>query len=85
MHILLDNFYQGGKHISQISSHQSELRREEKFTDQNSLSIISLQTDHLNLGSSSGSGRNNNRENIVQKNALFVEVRTIMQENILKI
>ena len=35
MHTFLDNFYQGGKYSAQISSHQAELRREEKFTDQN--------------------------------------------------
>ena len=33
MHILLDNFHQGGKYISQIESHQSELGIEEIFTD----------------------------------------------------
>ena len=27
MHILLDNFHQGGKYTSQISSHQAELIR----------------------------------------------------------
>ena len=49
MHIFLDNFHQGGKYTAQISSHQEELRSEEKFTDQKSLSITSLQTDCLNL------------------------------------
>ena len=34
MHTLLENFHQGGKYYSQIASHQAELRREEKFTDQ---------------------------------------------------
>ena len=76
MHIFLDNFHQGGKYTAQIASHQADLRREGKFTDHKSLSITSLQTDYLNLGSSSGSGRNNERENPVQKNALFVEVLT---------
>ena len=33
MHTFLDNFHQGGKYSVQISSHQAELRREEKFTD----------------------------------------------------
>ena len=42
MHTFLDNFHQGGKCSSQIASHQAELRREEKFTDQKSLSISSL-------------------------------------------
>ena len=58
MHTFLDNFCQGGKHSSQIASHQAELRREGNFTDQKYLSISSLQTDYLNLDSSSGCGRN---------------------------
>ena len=39
MHIFLGNFNQGGKYSSQIASHQAELRREETFTYQKSLSI----------------------------------------------
>ena len=35
MHILLDNFHQGGKYSAQIVRNQEELRREENFTDQN--------------------------------------------------
>ena len=35
MHTYLDNFHQGGKYSGQIDSHQAELRREEKYTDQN--------------------------------------------------
>ena len=66
MHIFFDNFHQGGKYFAQIAIHQSELRREENFTDQEYLSISSLQTDYLNLYSSSGCGRNSERENIVQ-------------------
>ena len=53
MHTFLDNFHQGGKYSAQIASHQAELRREEKFTDQKSLNISSLQTNYLNLYSSS--------------------------------
>ena len=67
MHILLDNFHQGGKYSTQIESHQVELRREEMFTGQKYLSISSLQTDYLNLDRSSGSNRNNERSNIVHK------------------
>ena len=44
MHTFLDNFQQGGKYSAQIASHQAELRREEKCTDQKSLTISSLQT-----------------------------------------
>ena len=39
MHIFMDNFHQCGKYSAQIASHQAELRREEKFTDQKSLNI----------------------------------------------
>ena len=35
MHTFLDNFHQAGKYFAQIASHQAELRREGKFTDQN--------------------------------------------------
>ena len=45
MHTFLDNFHQSGKYSAQMASHQAELRREEKFTDQKSLNISSLQTD----------------------------------------
>ena len=34
MHIFLDNFHQGGKYSAHIASHQAELSREEKCTDQ---------------------------------------------------
>ena len=34
MHTFMDNFHQGGKYSARIASHQVELRREEKFTDQ---------------------------------------------------
>ena len=67
MHIFLDNFHQNLKYTAQIASHQAELRREEIFTDQKSLYITSLQTDYLNLDSSSGYGRNNEISNIIQK------------------
>ena len=60
MHTFLDNFYQSGKYSSQLASHQTELRGEEKFPDQKCLNISSLQTDYLNLDNSvSGSRRNN--------------------------
>ena len=55
MHTFLDNFCQGGKYSAQIASHQAELRSKEKVTDQKSLKISSLQTDYLNIDSSSGS------------------------------
>ena len=67
MHTFLDNFCQGGKYSAQIAIHQAELKREETFTDQKSLNISSLQTDYLNLDSSSGFGRNSERSHTVQK------------------
>ena len=45
MHTFMDNFQQYGQYSSQIASHQAELRREEKFTDQKYSSISSLKTD----------------------------------------
>ena len=64
----MDNFYEGGKYSAQIASHQAEMRREEKFTDQKSLNISSLQTDYLNFdSSSSGSSRHSERAHSVQE------------------
>ena len=71
MHIFLDNFHKGGKFTGHIASHQAELRREGKFTDLKYLSISSLKTDYLNLDRSSGSGRDNERENLVQTKCTF--------------
>ena len=47
------------------------VKNRRKITDRKYLSITSLQTDYLNLGRSSGSGRNKERENIVQKKCTF--------------
>ena len=71
MHTFLDNFNQGGKYSAQIASHQEELRREEKNTDQKSMKISSLQTDYLNLDSSSGFGRNSEIAHDVQTKCTF--------------
>ena len=81
MHAFLDNFHQGGKFSARIASHQAELRIEEKITDQKSLNISSLQTDYLNLDSSSGSNRNSERAYAVQTSAHFVEVTIILRKN----
>ena len=45
--------------------------REETFTDEKSLNISSLQTDYLNLVSSSGFGINSERAKNVKKNCTF--------------
>ena len=58
MHTFMNNFQQCGKYYAQLASHQAEIMREEKFTNQKSLSISSLHTDDLNIDSSSGFGRN---------------------------
>ena len=71
MHTFLDNFEEGGKHSVHIANHQAELRREENFTDQKSLNISSLQTDYLNLDSSSGFGRDSERAHAVQTECTF--------------
>ena len=65
MHTVLDNVHKGGKDSAQIARHQAELRREGKFTDQKYLSVSSLQTDYLNLYSSSDCDRNSERANTV--------------------
>ena len=71
MHTFMDNFHQGGKYSAQIASHQAEKRKEEKFTNQNSLNISSLHTDDLNIDSSSGFGINSEREHAVHKKFTF--------------
>ena len=71
MHTFLDNFEEGGKYSAQIASHQAELRREEKFTDQKSLNISSLQTDYLNIDSSSDFDRDSERAHDVQTECTF--------------
>ena len=72
MHTFLDNFHQSGKYSAQLSSHQVELRREEKYPDQKCLNISSLQTDYLNLDNSlSGSSRYNEKANDVQTKCTF--------------
>ena len=67
----MDNFHQGGKYSAPIASHQAELRREENFTDQKSLNISSLQTDDLNIYSSSGFGSNSERAHAVHTKSTF--------------
>ena len=57
MYIFLDKFHQCGKYSAQKASHLAEFRREKKIIDQKCLSISSLQTDYLNIDSSSGCGR----------------------------
>ena len=42
MHTFMYNFYQGGGYSLQIASHQAELRREKKYTNQKYLSISSI-------------------------------------------
>ena len=50
------------------------MRREEKFTDKKSLKISSLQTDYLNIDSSSGFGRDSERAHAVQTECKFCRV-----------
>ena len=85
MYTFLDNFHQGGKYSAQIAIHQAELRREEKFTDQKSLNISSLQTDYLNLDSSSGFGRNSERAHAVQTKCTFCGGKITLQKNASKV
>ena len=62
---------QGGKYSAQIARHEVELSREETFTDQKSLKFSSLQTDYLNIDSSSGFGRKSERAHAVQTMCTF--------------
>ena len=78
MHIFLDNFHQGGKYSAQIDSHRAELRREVKFADSKFLSISSLHNEYQNIDRILGCGKDSERENIVHKSALFVEVPAIL-------
>ena len=72
MHTFLDNFHQSGKYSAQLTRHQAEFRREEKYHDQNKLDISSLQIDYLNLENSvSGSSRHNERSHSVQTKCTF--------------
>ena len=71
MHTFLDNFEEGGKYPARIASHQAELRRDEKCTNQKSLNISSLQIDYLNLDSSSGFDRDIERAHDVQTECTF--------------
>ena len=84
MHTFIDNFHQGGKYSAQIASHQAELIREEKFTDQKLLNISSLQTDYLNLDSISGFGRNSEIAHAVQTKCTFCGGVNHSAENISK-
>ena len=70
-HIFLDNFHQGEKYSAQIANYKEELTRKGEFIDQKYLYISSLQTDYLNLYSSSGCGRNSERANIFQTKRNF--------------
>ena len=71
MHTFMDNFRRGGNYSAHIASHQEELRREETFTDQKLLNISYLQTDYLNLNSSSGIGKNSEISHAVQTKCTF--------------
>ena len=71
IHTFIDNFHQGGKYSAQIFIHQEELGREEKSTDQKYLSILSLQTDYLNIDGRLGCSRNNEGEHPVQIKCTF--------------
>ena len=85
MHIFPDNFHQGGRYNTQIASHQAELKIEGKFTDQKSLSISYLQSDDLNIDTSSSSSRNNEGANLVQAKCTLCGGTNHPTENIFEI
>ena len=80
MHKFLENFHQGRKYSAQVASHQAELRREVNVQIKKSLDISSLQTDYLNLYSSSGFRRNSERSNNVHTKFTFLEVLITLQK-----
>ena len=84
MHTFLDNFQQGGKYSAQIASHQAELRREEKFTDKESLNISSLQTDYLNIVAAQVLVGTVKGRMLFKHSAHFVEVLINLQNNVSK-
>ena len=53
------------------SKRPGKVNKRENLTDQKSLSILSLQTDYLNIDNSSGSSLNNKRENLVKTKCTF--------------
>ena len=75
MHIFVDNFRQGTKYSAQITIHQAEIRREDIFTRQISLSISSLLTEYLNLDSSPGCCKTMREQIFSRKHLFFVEVK----------
>ena len=78
MHTFLDNFHQCRKYYDQIASHQAELKREEIFADQKYLSISFLQTDYLNLDSSSVFEEILKEQTLIIQSEPFAEVLTTM-------
>ena len=85
MHTFLDNFHQSGKYSAQLASHQAELRREEKYTDQKCLNISSLQTDYLNIDNSlSGSSRHSNKSKSVHTKCTYCGLNKNYVENVTK-
>ena len=85
MRTFLDNIHQGGRYSAQIASHQAELRREERFTDQKSLSTSSLQTEYLNLERSSVLEKIVKEETLFIKSTFLVEVLITLQKNVSKV
>ena len=83
MHICLYKFHRGWKYTAQIESNQAELRREEKVTDQKNIYVSSLQTEYLNLDSSSGYEKKREKKHL-QAKFIFCE-GSHLTENVLKI
>ena len=71
MHILLDNFHQGVNVLHRQQASRQSWEDKKTFTEQKISIYLSLQTDYLNLDNISGSGGNNERENLVQAKCTF--------------
>ena len=74
MHKFLDNLHQVFKIFCSNSQPPGRVKEKNVFTDQKYLSISSLQTNYLNLGSSPGFGKIVKEKTLFRKSAPFVEV-----------
>ena len=80
MHILLDKFHQGREVYCTDIKPPGRLKKRGKFYWPKIFIYLISTYWFLNIDSSAGYGKNNWRENIVQKNALFVEMLTILKK-----
>ena len=82
MYTFLDNFHQSVKYSAQLTSHQAELRREEKYPDQKCLNISSLQKLYLNIENSlTGYSRHSEKYNSAKAKCTYCGLNNHSVEN----